>query len=225
MSHLRPWMTLSLLIGVTGCFMFETQPPPPAEYNFAAHRGDDGVTIDRMEGGKRGNIAPADCPLWCKGPQLLLVSAGETQAAFWLDGTSTIVRSGVTDGTPLLGKVDASWPSDKAIRFSLEPHGDSAYQMGPFQRIDGGYAALSLGQPVAMTLDLTGVYRGELTDKTGTKVGFLRIRVNSVEAPSRLYEGVLPAPLNGPLGAAAVARLDRAIDGILAHATDPFLDN
>lgn len=212
-------------LGMTSCSLFGPEPPLPSDVTFAAHRDDVGITIDRMEGGLRGRVEDAHCNLFCSGPQFVLRSAGEVRAAFWLDGTKTTVRGGSTDTAPLLGKVDAEWEKDRAVRFSLEPESGGSFKTASFDRVGGGFAELALGQPVPFTLDTSGIYQAGVVDSRGSEVGWLRVKVATVTAPTRIYEGKLPPALSGALAAAAVARLDHVIDTMQNNSIDPYEGN
>ena len=225
----RRWrlaVSLAAALGIGACSLYTRAPEIPAEATFAAYRTDDGLRIQRMAGGAPGWVEDADCGLLCSGPQLLLQSGDETEAAFWVHATRTVIRRATDASSPRLGEIEVSWESaSAAVRFSLRPEGDGAFETGSFERVDGGFAQLALGQSPGLTVDLSGVYLAEIVDRSGGPGGWLRVRIAPRESPSRIYVGVLPESVSGPLAAAVVARLDAVIDGVLAKATNPYLGN
>jgi hypothetical protein len=219
-----PCLFAAALLSGSGCSYLKPDPASEAGLNFAAHKSERGLVIDRMGDGQKGVVVPADCPLFCDGPQLVLRSDDAIAATFWLHSETTVVRHTEDAVAAPIGAVESSW-EESAIRLTFKPEGQEQFETSTFERIAGGFSDRALGQPVAMTLDAAGLYRGQIVDHAGTPVGWLRVRIAQVGMPPRVYDGVLPAVLNGPLGAAAVARLDAAIDRVQRQAINPFLGN
>jgi hypothetical protein len=188
---------------------------------FAAHVASRGLVIDRMEGGQSGVLELSTTPY--DGPQFVLYSEGAPTAALWVHGADTVVRSAADSAAPAIGRVDASW-DERAIRLTLKPEGDGAFSTSMFKRIEGGGPA-ALGQPASSTLDLRGVYRADLIDGSGQPAGWIRVQFTHGWSAHRLYDGVLPAALNGPLAVAAVARLDAEVTAVVNQAMNPYIGN
>ena len=71
-------------------------------------------------------------------------------------------------------------------------------------------------------LDVRGTYRAELRDAQGTPSGWLRVRVSPSRAARNIYDGAVPAVLNGPLATAAAAVLDGEVNYIEDHAVNVY---
>lgn len=224
MHRWRLAAAMAACLGLAACSLRTIVPEIPAEATFAAYRTDDGLRIQRMAEGAHGWVEAADCSLFCSGPQLLLQSGDETEAAFWVHPTRTVVHRDSDAASPRLGEIEASWER-AAVRFRLRPESGGTFATGAFERVDGGFARLALGQNPGLTVDMDGVYLAEIVDESGGPGGWLRVRIAPHESPSRVYVGVLPETVSGPLAAATVARLDAVIDGVLAKATNPYLGN
>jgi hypothetical protein len=120
--------------------------------------------------------------------------------------------------------VDASW-DEHAIRLTLKPEGDGSFSTSAFKRIEGGASPAALGQPANSTLDLRGIYRAELYDGAGQSAGWMRVQFTHGWSAHRIYEGALPAALNGPLAVAAVERLDAELTAVANQALNPYIGN
>ena len=217
---------IGLLLGLitsAGCSLMSMLRDAPGDSGatFAAHVASRGLVIDRMEGGKSGVLEPSTTPF--SGPQFVLYSGGTPTAALWLNGAVTVVRAAPDSAAPAIGRVDASW-DERAIRLTLKPEGDGAFSTSMFKRIEGGGPA-ALGQPADSTLNLRGVYRAELVDGTGQSAGWIRVQFTHGWSAHRIYEGMLPAALNGPLAVAAVARLDAELTAVVNQAMNPYIGN
>jgi len=189
--------------------------------NFSAHTASRGVIIDKIDDGQKAVLKPWDLRT---GPQYVLQTAkGSTTAALWASHKTTLVRSTPDPSSPVIGTVD-SISEDYAIRFQLKPAGGGTFSTSPFKRIDADSAA-ALGERTFSLVDLRGIYQAEISDDAGNPVGWMRVQVGSRFKPARIYEGVLPREINGPLAVAVVARLGATLNGIEAQAYDPNMGN
>jgi len=216
---------LGLLIGLIagpGCALIWPAEPLDPALTFAAHVASRGLVVDKMDGGQPGVLEPSSTPY--AGPQLVLRSGERTTATFWLSGADIIVRP-PDSGAPVLGRVDACW-DERAIRLTLRIESDGTFSTSVFKRIAGGAGPAALGQAAESLLDLRGTYQADVVDDAGASAGWLRVRfAHSWITPHRVYEGVLPAALNGPLAVAAVARLDAELTAVSSAAMNPYTGN
>jgi len=207
-------------IGAAGCEYMRPDVTVEAYVTFAAHAASNGLVIDKMEGGQDGVVKPSSTP---RGPQWVLYSADAATAYLWIDGADTVVRSAAPQSV-LIGTVDAYWDA-QAIRLSFKAADDATFSTSVFKRIAGGNGPAALGQAADSTLDLRGTYQADVTDGTGATVGWLRVRFAHSWSAHRIYDGVLPATLNGPLAVAAAARLDAELTAVSRPAMDPYIGN
>lgn len=212
---------LGLITGA-GCGWMSPAVPVEPDVTFAAHAASRGLVIDKMEGGQGGVLELSATP--SSGPQLVLYSAGSATAALWVSGADIVVRRAPPAIAPPIGQVDADW-DERAIRLTFKPEGDGTFSTSVFKRIAGGNGPAALGQPAGSLLDLRGVYQADVTDAAGAPAGWIRVRFAHTWSAHRIYDGVLPAALNGPLAVAAVARLDAELTAVSRTATDPYLGN
>lgn len=215
---------IALLVGLIagpGCAWLSHDVPTDPNITFSAHAASRGLVIDKMEGGQPGVLEPSSTPY--NGPQFVLRSGDTTTAAFWLVGADIIVRH-ADPAAPAIGRVDASW-DERAIRLALTPENAGTFTTSVFKRIDGGAAPVALGQPADSLLDLRGTYFADVVDSSGAPAGWLRVRFAHSWGPHRVYEGALPAALNGPLAVAAVARLDAELTAVSNTAINPYIGN
>jgi len=220
---LRRALVLVLAFSI-GCTATWRPIPVDTGVNFAAHVEHRGIVVDKMQGGAPAMLEPAGWQSFWGGPRFLLEAHDTTVAALWFPESShVIVRASADPQSPVLGKVDATW-RQSAIRLTFRLP-DGSFQTGEFARIDGGHPTATLGPQVSTLLDIEGVYRAELRDAHGAAVGWLRVRINCNGAPTRIYDGILPPSLSGPLGAAAVALLDSDVSYVADHAQDPDQGN
>jgi hypothetical protein len=98
-------------------------------------------------------------------------------------------------------------------------------QSTAFDRIDGRVVTAALSSQAQTVLDVRGTYRAQLQDSTGAAVGWLRVQISPYQAATRIYDGVVPPSLNGPLATAAVALVDYDVDYIEGHALDVYQGN
>lgn len=206
------------------CAWLPHEIPIDPDATFAAHTDSAGLVIDKMDSGQQGKLIPSTTTLFEHGPQLLLETTTGPTAALWIEGPDIVVRQAHDPSAPAIGRVDATWDRG-AVQLTLIPEGNGTYRTTAFNRISGGAAPTALGQPAELTLDMRGIYFAGVTDAEGAQAGWLRVHIGVNWGPMHVYEGVLPAPVNGPLAVAAVARLEREIDNIRAHAVNPHLGN
>jgi len=215
-------LLLGLITTAAGCFLMSRDTPDDSGATFAAHVASRGLVIDKMEGGASGVLEPSTTPF--SGPQFVLYSAGAPIATLWVSGADTVVRAAPNSAAPAIGRINASW-DERAIRLTLQPEGDGSFSTSVFKRIEGGAGPVALGQPAGSTLDLRGVYRAELLDGSGQQAGWIRVQFTHGWSAHRVYEGVLPAAVNGPLAVAAVARLDAEVTAVVNQAMNPYIGN
>jgi hypothetical protein len=191
--------------------------------DFAAHVEHRGLVVDEMAGGSPAVLVPAAWSSWTGGPRFLVQEHDKTIAALWFPKPGQmIVRQSKDPESPLIGEVDAGW-SEGAIHLTFKPAGGPAFHSSTFNRIDGRVVTAALSSQARTVLDVRGVYRAEVRDSQGTPVGWLRARISPHQAATRIYDGLLPAPLNGPLATAAVTLLDSDVDYIEDHALDVYI--
>src|SRR5574340_416187 len=178
-----------------------------------------------MSGAARAALVPASWYVLPSGPRFPLRAEGQTIAAFWFpEPGHMIVRQSADPQSPLIGEIHAGW-TQGAIHLAPQPAHGAALQTSEFRRIDGRVVTASLSSQARTAIDMRGTYRAELRDATGQPVGWLRVQISPFAAARRIYDGVVPVPLNGPLVTAAVALLDYDVDYIREHAVDVHLGN
>lgn len=193
--------------------------------DFAAHVEHRGLVVDEMPGASPAVLVPAGWQSRTGGPRFLLQAYDKTIAALWFpEPDQMIVRQTADRQAPLIGEVDAAWEKG-AIHLTLKPANGAPFQTGAFDRIDGRAATAALNSQAYTVLDVRGVYRAELRDARGAPAGWLRIQISPYQAATHIYDGVLPASLNGPLATAAVALLDSDVNDIENHAVNVYLGN
>ena len=199
--------------------------PVDAGVNFAAHVEHRGLVVDRTPDHTTAVVVPGGSSLFSSGPRFLIQSNGKTIAALWFPKRSQmIVRQTADPHSPLIGEVDAAW-KDGAISLTLKPTHGFAFHTSTFDRVDGRLAPAALSSQAQTVLDLRGVYRAELRDAEGAPVGWLRAQISPHQAARRIYDGVVPAALNGPLLTAATAVLNADVRYIRNHALDVYQGN
>lgn len=216
----RLLVTLALL---AGCVTSHAPIPVDAAVNFAVHSEHRGLVVDRMEAtGQLAVLAPAATPLFSEGPTFVLKTDDGTIAAAWLpDPAHMVVRTSPDAAAAVIGHIEARWEHG-AIRLILAPGDTSPIETGMFKRLDGRVAASMLGELATTVLDVRGVYRAELSDARGASSGWLRVQVSPYQPAPRIYDGVLPPSVNGPLAVAAVAMLDAEIDYVEQRAINVY---
>ena len=222
-----PWVrTLVLLLAVvTGCAPTLRANPVATDVSFAAHVEHRGIVVDEMQGAAPAVLQPASWQSFGGGPRFLLEAHDTTLAALWLpESGHMIVRQTSDPQSRLIGEVDATW-KESAIRLTFKLPNGSAFQTAEFARIGGRVGTAALGVQAASTADLEGVYRAELRDAQGAPAGWLRVQINGFGDATRIYDGVLPPPLSGPLEVAAVALLDSDVSHVADHLPDIHMGN
>ncbi len=217
----RTGLLVGALIVGAGCSWMSPTVPVEPDVTFAAHAASRGLVIDRMEGGQAGVLELSTTP---RGPQLVLYSAGTATADLWISGAEIVVRRPPPATAPPIGQVDATW-DERAIRLTFKPEGDGTFSTSVFKRIAGGNGPAALGQSTDSLLDLRGTYQADVLDAQGASAGWIRVRFAHTWSAHRIYDGMLPAALNGPLAVAAVARLDAELTAVSRTAMDPYIGN
>jgi hypothetical protein len=193
--------------------------------DFAAHVEHRGLVIDQMSGAPGVVLAPAGSFAFSGGPRFLLQRNGTTLAALWFpDPGHMIVRQSADPRSPLIGEVNAAWQQG-AISLMIKPAEGPAYQTGVFGRDDGRLSSAALSWDATTVLDQRGTYRAELRDANGAPAGWLRVRISPYQGARRIYDGVVPASLNGPLATAAVAVLNSDVRYVRNRAQNVYLGN
>lgn len=193
--------------------------------DFAAHVEHRGLVIDEMPGASPAVLVPAGWHYLTGGPRYLLQAHDRTLAALWFPQPGRmIVRQTADPHSEMLGEIDAAWDHG-AIHLTLRPADGPAFQTGDFDRIAGRFATGVLSSQTHSLLDLRGTYRASVRDAHGVSVGWLRVRLSPYRSARRIYDGLLPESLNGPLATAAVALVDADVTSIAGHALNPYLGN
>jgi hypothetical protein len=188
--------------------------------DFAAHLEHRGMVIDRMEGNESAVLKPDGS--WFSN-RYLLRSDGKTIAALrFKDPDHITVRQSADPTAPVVGRVEGTWDNG-ALRLTLQPADGPAYTLGRFHRIDYTSRPALLGSTSTSTiLGVRGLYRAELRDAHGNTVGWLRLRITSPEGGTHIYDGSLPASLDGPLATAAVELVDADVDRLERDVIDVY---
>jgi hypothetical protein len=194
-------------------------PPLDPAVTFAAHRESRGLVIDRLSADGPATLVAIGSP-W--DPAFRLEQQHGTSAIISSRNGRATVRSADGASAQLLGQVDAEL-DEGAIRFMLQPGPGEVLRTTIFHRLGGGEGR-ALRRSVKSNLEIRGEYRADLQDASGALVGWLRVRVGKYQAYTRIYDGVVPRSVDGPLVAAAAQMLDAEIDHIEASvANDVYL--
>lgn len=213
---------LAVLAPLAGCTPALQALPADPSVDFAAHAAHRGLVIDEMPGVSPAVLVPGGWQYLAGGPRFLLQAHHHIIAALWFpEPGRMIVRRGADSGSPLVGEVDATW-KDGAIRLKVKPADGTVFQTGAFDRIDGRVVTAALSSQAHTVLDVRGTYRAEVRDAKGVPVGWLRAKISPHQAATHIYDGVLPAEVNGPLATAAVALLDAEVNTIEDHALNVY---
>jgi len=226
MHGFNGWRRLIIvaLVANAACAWLGRDESVDPNLTFAAHSDSGGLVIDKMEGGQQGRLVRSAIGPFQRGPQLLLETATGPAAALWVEDPSIVVRQAGDPSAPPVGRVDTTWDGG-AIQLALIAEGDGTYRTSAFARTDGGAVPPALGQPANLTVEIRGEYVAVVWDEQGTQAGWLRVRTGVDWGSMSRYEGVLPAPVNGPVAVAAVARLEREINAMRYQAVDPHIGN
>ncbi|HUI25537.1 MAG TPA: hypothetical protein VL403_05585 [Candidatus Kryptonia bacterium] len=218
--------TFVLVLGIlSGCTTRLRALPVDPAVDYAAHVDHRGLVIDEMPGALPAILVPAGWQSWSGGPRYLLQAHDKTIAALWFPRAGRmIVRQTADPGSPLIGEVDAAW-SEGAIRLTFKPADGSEFQTSEFDRIDGRVATAALSSQAQSNLDVRGVYRADLKDASGAPAGWLRVQISPYQGASRIYDGVVPPALNGPLTTAAIAMIDSDVNYIEDRAVNVYVGN
>jgi hypothetical protein len=224
MTLSRHCLILCVAVGFVanaGCSFLRHDTVPEPKTNLAAHTASRGVVVDQMGGGQHGVLIASHT---FSGPQFLLQTAGSTIAAFWTNGSTTVVRRGADGAAPSIGQVDAIW-EEKAIRFTLKPAAGGSFSTSLFKRVSGGASPEALGQRAVSLLDLRGAYRTNLVDADGNGAGWIGVEVDARWGPTHVYNGMLPEEIEGPLAVAVIAQLEAALGAVEEAADNPYIGN
>lgn len=221
------WAIISM-IGVAStaaCSVPSPRVPLDPAANFTAHLESRGIVVDRMAHGERATLV-ANGGFFSHKPPFVVEEGDKDVAAVWRDGSEMIVRAAATNGEGApIGDVKSD-RRDGAIRLTFDADDHGVYRTSAFHRASPWRTPALLGQPAENILDLPGVYVAEVRNVEGAPVGWMRVEISRYGWPTRrLYDGSLPASINGPLAVAAVKRLDSEINWVEQHATDPYIGN
>lgn len=217
------WGTMAILsLAGTACALAAPRVPLDPAANFTAHVDTRGLVVDRMADGERARVVPKRA--FFSSP--LVVEEGQKDVAtLSSEGADTVVSVANRDGDdPAIGDVKAEW-SDGAIDLTFAPRDHAVYHTTPFRRVNPWRTPQLLGQPADNVVELPGRYVADVQSADGRRVGWLSVEIAEGGSVSRLYEGELPASLNGPLAVAAVERLNEEVDWVEQHAINPYLGN
>jgi hypothetical protein len=210
----------ALVVG-SGCLR-PTQLSVAPDVTFAAHQHHTGLIIDRLPGGSGGELTPPRFR-WSSDPSFVLQSGDRTLAALWLVAPAAVeVRHTEDESSPVTASVQPGW-DDNAIRLTLRENGEPVWRTDVFQRTEGVSAPLS--RAARDVLDVRGTFRADVRDSKGEPVGWLRVQVGPYAPSSRIYDGVLPTTVSGPLAVAAAAALSSEIDWIMQHTLNVYRED
>lgn len=217
------WGAVAILsLASTACAWPAPRVPLDPAANFTAHVEARGLVVDRMANGAHARVVPKR--VFFSSP--LVVEEGSTDVAtIATDGADTTVSVASRDGAnPELGDVRAEWHHG-AIDLTFTPRDHAAYHTSPFRRVNPWRTPQLLGQPADNLVELPGRYVADVESVDGSRVGWMSVEIAEGGSVSRLYEGDLPASINGPLAVAAVERLNAEVDWVEQHAINPYLGN
>jgi hypothetical protein len=183
---------------------------------FSARLTHRGLVVDRSDGAQGRLVSKG----WFRrsGEPTLVYREGTETAGVWQTGPeAAVVRSGTTDGSPLLGRIVPTWKDDDELRLTIEPAGATAIRTSVFKRESGGGAA-TLDRDTSTRAQLAGAYRATLQSTAGDDVGWLRVSIDAEGATQ--FTGDLPSTIPPALAAAAAAAIDGEVDFIYGNVTD-----
>jgi hypothetical protein len=196
--------------------------PIDPEATFTAHPEHKTLVLDRLPGGGRGTAVP---PGWFHGlrqADVVLVSEGETRAAFWLTAPARVeIHAETARGSASLGEVVPDW-DDGAIRLTLRTPEGEAFTTDRFERVNVGSASSTLSRNAQTVLDTRGTYRAAIRDAKGGTAGWMRVRVSPYAEASRIFDADLPKPVGPALATAGALALDSEITWIEDHTLDVY---
>ena len=222
MRTIISWGTLAIL-ALAGTGRAWGTPPLPLDsaVNFTAHVDAHGIVVDRMAAGEHARVRAKRA----FSPSLVVEEAPFDVATLSREGADTVVSVPRKDGDdPPIGDVQAEW-TDHAVSLTFAPRDHAAYHTTTFRRANPWRTPQLLGQPADSVVQLPGRYVADIEGPDGRRVGWLKVEIAGGGAVSRLYEGDLPASINGPLAVAAVERLNREVDWVEKHAVNPYIGN
>lgn len=214
---ISPHSSVALIVALTlssGCTTLPHAQPSDSRVDFAAHPGYRGLVVDRMEGGHTAVLVRAHAG--SVGPTHLFEADDKTVAALWVEDSDRVtVRQAPETTAAMVGDVTASW-KEGAIRLAFHSANGDSFSTSRFNRIEGAPFRNVLDREMYAIRDLPGIYRAELRDGHDVPVGWVRVRILPYQGLPRDYQADVPAPLDGPLAAGAVALLDSEIAKIIA---------
>src|SRR5882724_3547801 len=204
-----------------GCASLRHRVVVDPDANFAAHREQGVLVVDRLGPGRAGELRPARWVRLPGDPTFVLEADGERVAALWVTGERVVVRRAPAEDAPVVGEIDPAWDGG-AIRLVIRAADGSSLRTDAFARKAADTGPDALTRASQTVIDVRGTYQAALRDAKGTPVGCLRVRVRPYLPSTRIFEGVLQATVDPALSAAAAVALDAEIDWIEAHALDVY---
>jgi hypothetical protein len=186
------------------------------ETTFVAHEVHAGLAIDKMRSGEPTTLQPKGWFRW-PGEPILVMHGAQHDIGLWLVETgSVVVRDGVTEAAPVIGRVEPSW-DEGAIRLTLWPRTGPPIRGDVFARSDPGAGPSALARWAADEVQVQGAYDADFHAANGSTVGWLGVDIGYHQAAFVMYEGYLPPEVDEALAAATAVALGSEIDWILAH--------
>jgi hypothetical protein len=211
----------AILLASTGCNPYQRLAPDPS-VSFAAHIVKGGLMIDETDGHDESALAISDRLIRLHGEATLVVHRGDSRGeGLWIEGPGrALVRQSEARDSPLVGRVDATWGPDRAIRVAIRPVDESVLYTGAFRR------SADLGKPYELTRrirrddELYGTYRAVVRACDGSAVGWFEIKLEDEQPYSVIYQAALPPGVDEGLAAATAASLGEEISWINRNTLD-----
>jgi hypothetical protein len=152
-------------------------------------------------------------------PRFVYREGGAVIAGIWGSGPDvTLVRSGLTEQAPVIGRVVPSWDEDR-LWLTIEPADATAVRTSVFNLVSGGApSGTALDRDTSTRVALEGIYRSTLQLGRGEEVGWLSVEVDP-EGATR-FQGDLPATIPPALAAATAEVIDGEVNLIYENVVD-----
>ena len=179
---------------------------------FVAHESNGVLVVDRVPEGQRTPVQPRGT--WRLGSVTYVPSeagAGDWTLSLDAPGEVTIAHAR-RQGT--YERVVPSW-DENAIRLTLERNERPLLRTDVLARVAGAGTS-HFSRLAVLSVDARGTYEGDVRDRVGTRVGWLRLRVGASDAHV-VCEGVLPPDVDEAMVAATLLALVSEVDWIENH--------
>jgi len=179
---------------------------------FVAHEANGVLVVDRIPQGQPTSVQPKGT--WRLGRAPYIPSeagAGDWSLSLDAPGEVTIARAR-RQGT--YERVVPSW-DDNAIRLTLERNERPLLRTDVLARVAGAGTS-HFSRLAVLSVDVRGTYEGDVRDRVGTRIGWLRLRVGASDAHV-VCEGVLPPDVDEAMVAATTLALVSEVDWIEDH--------